>query len=378
MKNVLYFQWPWRMWLDRATGIYRYAGAHGWNVDAVKGGHPIPDIPRSLSFWRPDGCIVEGGYTEQPRFNSSVFGKTPVVYCDANRKRMKGPYSGIEHDPVKTAITGANELLRQNLSSYAYVGHILRREWSDFRRDALVFAVAGMHVFSPHHVKSVEDFFVRIAPWLAELPKPCGLLAANDEIASLVLRACRLGHIGVPDEIAVVGIDDDRLVCENTVPTLTSVVTDFERSGYLAAELLAERIEEPRAQHRLVRFGADGIVCRGSTVKFARRDDAVRDALEFIRKESCCGISASDVLKRMPGSRRQCEIRFRDKVGYSIGEKISEVRISRAKEMLLKKYVSVDSISSACGFNDPSSFRRVFKKSVGLSPREWRSAQNAR
>ena len=126
--------------------------------------------------------------------------------------------------------------------------------------------------------------------WDEGLPRPCGLLAANDTTADIVLRVLKNMRIKVPEEIAVVGIDNDPLVCENTVPTLTSIAPDFERSGYIAAEMLDARMKGGAVGNELRTFAAMHVIHRGSTRILKRKDDAIKNALEFIREKASDGI----------------------------------------------------------------------------------------
>ena len=127
------------------------------------------------------------------------------------------------------------------------------------------------------------------------------------------------------------------------------------------------------APARLVRFGAAHVVRRNSTVKFRRRDEAVLKAVEYVRLHACAKLSAADVCALIGGSRRQAEYRFAKLVGVSIGEQIRSVRIARAKELLLRRGISIESIYVECGYESASSLRRAFKKATGLSLRDWRN-----
>ena len=238
------------------------------------------------------------------------------------------------------------------------------------------FRVQGLtDAFEPGGPDSVSAFFASIRPWLRALPKPCGLLAANDISGDLVLQACRMERLGVPEQIAVIGIDNDELVCAHTTPTLSSVRADFEQSGYLAAKLLDDIASGRAAAPCEVHFGATDIVRRNSTRKFARRDDAVRRVLELIRARACEGLSAAEVCKEIGGSRRQAEARFRAFANRSIGQEIAAVRVERAKSLLIKRSMAIGAIAGACGYESDSALRRAFKKATGLSLRDWSNAQ---
>ena len=379
-RNVLFFQYPWRLWRERLAGVYRYAKKVRWQVSVAEYGRNFESITSALKFWRPDGLIVEGGYTELSDFRQSDFRGYPTVFCDARASRMRRPYSGVAHDSSITAMMAAKELISLGFSDYAFVGNLQPRDWSDHRRDVFAKAVAAagghLNVFESSTVQDLDVFRERLSPWLSELPRPCGLLAANDATADIVLRLLRNRHIKVPEDIAVVGIDNDTLICENTTPTLTSVAPDFERSGYLVAEMLDARMNDRRLKDELQTFSALQVIHRGSTRILKRRDDAIKKALEFIREKAADGISPRDVIKQIGGSRRQAEYRFREFVGMSIGEELLSVRLETAKKLLANPSIPIGAVAERCGYSDDSLLRRAFKSTTGLSLSEYRKSMS--
>ena len=379
-RSVLFLQYPWRLWRTRLAGIYRYAAKVGWNVQIAEFGLTSMPIRRELAFWRPDGCIAEGIVTERYGNSVSDFGSTPVVFCDANKAKMPRRYFGVEHDSEATAMLAAKELFSLGFRNYAFVGNIRPRDWSLQRQEAFAKAVAEAGktfcAFAVERDRSTAEFFERIRPWLRSLPKPCGIMAANDISGDLVLQACRMELIDVPEEISVVSIDNDELVCEHSTPRLTSVMPDFELSGYLAAKMLDDAMSGRGAPH-VVKFGATHVVRRGSTISLPRRDDAIHRAIDRIRLDSCNGLTAAEVCRDIGGSRRHAESRFRKATGQSIGEAIMAARIERAKGLLLNRGIPIDSIFCECGYDSPVSMRRAFRNATGLSMREWRSSQNS-
>ena len=378
MKCVLFFQFPWRLWRERLSGVYRYAEKARWQVCVAEYGRNFSSVSEALSFWKPDGVIVEGGYTELPDFRRSDFQRYPTVFCDANPTRMHGGYSGVVHDSAQTALLAARELLGLGCDAYAYVGNLQPRDWSERRQEVFANAVsqAGHRFFSFGSGEGGDfaGFRARLREWLSKLPRPCGLLAANDATADIVLRELRMLRIKVPEEVAVMGIDNDTLICEHTTPTLTSVVPDFEKSGYLAAEMLDALMGGRGTSHSLAAFGANQVIHRGSTRLLKRRDDAIKNALEFIRRNISSGISPRDVVRQIGGSRRQAEYRFREFVGKSIGEEIGRVRLEAAKKLLADPSVQIGVLAARCGYGDDSSLRRAFKAATGMSLGEYRKS----
>lgn len=378
MRNILFFQYPWRLWRQRLAGIYRYAKASGWHVSVAEYGRNFDSVSGALDFWRPDGIIVEGGYTECEDFSQEAFCGVPAVFCDARASRMTHPYFGVMHDSSVTASFAAKELISLGRPNYAFVGNLQPRDWSDQRRDVFAKAVAKaggrFDVFETPPVRNFALFRERLRGWLGTLPRPCSLLAANDATADLVLRLLRTIHVKVPDDVAVMGIDNDPLICENTVPTLTSLDSDFERSGYIAAEMLDSVMNKAVGRGEIRTFAAMHVVRRGSTRMMKRQDEAVLKALEFIREKVADGISPRDVVERIGGSRRRAECRFRDLVGRSIGEELLAVRLETAKKLLAAPGLPIGLISARCGYSHDSTLRRVFKSATGMSLGEYRKS----
>lgn len=377
-RNILFFQYPWRLWRDRLAGVYRYAKKVRWQVSVAEYGRNFESIDAALKFWRPDGLIVEGGYTELADFRQVDFKGYPVVFCDARASRMRRPYSGVVHDSSETAMLAVKELLSLGFSDYAFVGNLQPREWSEHRREVFAKAVkaAGrrLDVFRSGAAEDFDAFRERLRPWLAQLPRPCGLLAANDTTADIVLRVLKNMRIKVPEEIAVIGIDNDPLICENTTPTLTSVAPDFERSGYIAAEMLDMRMKGEKSKEELRTFSAMHVIHRGSTRILKRKDYVIKKALEFIRERISDGISPRDVVMHIGGSRRQAEYRFREFVGKSIGEEILAVRIETAKKLLADPSIPIGAVAVNCGYSDDSLLRKAFKSATGISLSEYRKS----
>lgn len=375
-RNVLFFQYPWRLWRERLAGVYRYAKRAGWQVCIAEYGRNFESIPAALRFWRPDGLIVEGGYTELANFRQADFNACPAVFCDARASRMRGAYSGVVHDSLETARLAARELLSLGFPNYAFVGNIQPRDWSDVRRKEFARLVAAegrnLAVFQPEALEDLDAFRENLRSWLAALPHPCGLFAANDATADIVLRVLRDIRTRVPEDVAVIGIDNDSLICENASPTLTSVAPDFESSGYIAAEMLDARMNGRCTVDEIRTFGALHVIRRGSTRILKRRDRGIKKALEFMRRNISEGISSIDVVRQIGGSRRQAEYKFRDLVGASIGTEINAMRIEAAKKLLADLSLPIGLVAARCGYANDSSLRRSFKAATGMSMSEYR------
>lgn len=376
MKTVLYFRFQWRLCQRYASGVYRYARKAGWRVQLIDAGRNTPSARQAIDWWRADGCIADWLFMDRMGWTPDAFGALPAVFIDVNRSEPYRCRSSVDHDPSECVRLAMDELLSLGCGDYAYVGTVEDLAWSARRCRVFETCVAAAgkrsHVFIPGTAGGVDAFYRELRCWVASLPRPCGIFAANDKVANRVLNVCSSEGIKVPESIAVVGVDDDELICENAEPTLSSVRPDFEGCGFRAAELLDRIMKRPNRRPEHLTYGSETIVRRNSTRLFRRRDAAVRDAVEWVRLNACRGITPADVLSRIGGSRRSAEMRFRDFSGRSIGEEITAVRLDRAKALLAKPLVPINTIYAECGYADPTSLRKAFRKAFGRSLREWR------
>ncbi len=380
MKTVLYFYDNTFAMVRRSlSGILPEAKNLRWHVEPIDLTGRTHMLGRLLRFWNPDGIIVHGALARHAVFRSDIFGSIPVVWCDADSSRLRSPHSGVLHDSRETARKMARELIGLGFDSYAYVGWFERRDWSVEReavfREETALAGKMFGAFNPWNrgrCANIVDYLEKLETFLLRLPRPCGVLAANDATAVYVLRIAEKSGIVVPDEMAVAGIDDDDLVCENSVPTLTSIAPDFARSGKLAVGLLARRLSSPHICHEIVSYGSTDVVRRQSTRRFAQKDIRVIKAVEYIRLNACKGVGVADVVREMGVNPRTAEIRFKEIAGHSMRDEILTVRIARAKEMLANPRNSVDAVALACGYSDARTLRHVFRKHCGISLRSCR------
>jgi LacI family transcriptional regulator len=213
----------------------------------------------------------------------------------------------------------------------------------------------------------------RVAGWLKKLPKPLGLMACNDIRGQEVLSACRAAGITVPEEVAVIGVDNDEMLCELSDPPLSSVSLDTERIGYEAAALLDQMIAGKKNLDLPILVLPAGIITRRSTDVLAIEDRHIANATRFIRERACVGIDVSDVLKFVPLSRSTLERRFLRLLGHSPKEEILRTRLDRAKQLLAETDLSLAQVADKVGFQHPEYLSVIFKKKTHLTPGEFRA-----
>jgi LacI family transcriptional regulator len=232
------------------------------------------------------------------------------------------------------------------------------------------------------HVCNVAN--MDLARWLAELPKPAGVLGCNDDWAHRVLNVARRAGVNVPDEVAVLGVDDDELFNALVTPSLSSIAIPVEQIGFTAARELDRLMDGKAPQTRTIMLAPVRVVARESTDVLAIGDQEVASAIRFIRNQSTRPLLVDDVLEHMPLSRRSLERRFRRAVGRSISGEIRRAHVERAKRLLVTTDLPMPRIARASGFTSATRFGIVFRNETGQSPTAFRrkarvrpAAQNA-
>ena len=343
MKTVLFFISSTRhSCKSRLDGICRFARTCDWHVQAVERAYHRIAVKETLEFWRPSGVIVECGNPAQ-EFNRRAFGNLPVVWFDAKPgSRGEGAYMGLASEEV--AHVAARELLDLEYGHLAVVGFNKPIFWSKIRDRVFAQDVraAGRSLersFVPDPEATAIDQRKRLIEWLKALPKPCGIFAVNDVMGGEVLEACGQAGVKVPDEVSVLGVDNDETICENVKPTLSSIAPDFEQGGYRAAKLLDDLMKKKSTAAREETFGVVRTVLRESTRRLSYgevRGDVVTKTLEYIRRKGPQGATVADVVSELGCSRRLAEMRFREATGRSILEAMHDAVFDQACDLLRK------------------------------------------
>lgn len=380
MKTVLYFRSYSNFNASRKlAGVMRAAHEFGWNVQTIDTGRETTDetVSKLLELWHPVGIINESaaGTADLPL---STYGKTPVVFIDRNPQTYGRKCSCVFNDSSANVRMAAQELLSLNPACYAYVPWHEPLFWCREResafRDLLRLHGKSLVRFPGKRDTGTDSYSIdELGAWLNRIPHPAGVLAANDYTGRQVIAAASRVGLSVPGDVAVVGIDDEEIICENTQPTLTSIRPDFEALGEESARLLQKIILRQVREPTSVQVGPVKIVRRESTLRLHTSDLLVSQAVDLIRRKACEGLTAQDVLALFPVSRRQAEIRFRRAVGRSILDEIQRVRIEKAKSLLLsREQPNLTAIANFCGYATSSALYKTFTKETGLSPLSWR------
>ena len=323
----------------------------------------------------PDGIIVVFN-----AINPAMLWKTrrppvPTVFID----RPTG-VSAKGREPVcvfgdaeSYARLAAHELFRTGFGDYAFLPWPDDPPWSRERYECFSRIVVqegkSFHPFRPPRGGAATDLVAHVAPFLESLPKPCGIFAANDGLGEAALRVCATRGWAVPQDIAIIGVDNMDFICETTKPTLSSVCQNLEGDGRAAAELLDRWMESPGRRPRSRATQALCVARRASS--FFLPDIRVARAMEFSRVHACEeGFAPPKVARSMGLGRSQTDLLFRRVLGRSILDAIHDARLVRAQD-LLRAGKSASYVADTCGYGSLVDFRRVFKRRVGATVRKW-------
>ena len=356
-------------------GIARYISSHHqWSVffEQHELGTPPPSWLAS-SHW--DGILCRP--TDAALAKRLKRMKIPVVDLNDLHDNLKLPWVGSNHKAI--GCLGAKHFLERGFRHFAFCG-FSNELWARQRREGFR-EVAGkdnlpIPVYeSPWRGSNVSRWDVEIkqlGKWLHDLPKPIGIMACNDARALHLLNACHEAGVLVPEEVAVVGVDNEEIFCELCNPALSSVAPDAERIGYQAAELLNQLMSGQTPSSQRILIDPLHIVTRRSSDTLAIKDRTVAAALRFISDQALHGCTVKDVVNFARVSRSFLERRFRQYLKRSPQAEIRRVQVSRIKQLLTETDFTLERISELSGFEHPEYMSVVFKRLVGQPPGQYR------
>lgn len=367
---------------QKLRGIFKYANLYGpWDFHLI-GERAVEQKLLHYRKWGGTGIITDGYDPEL--MQRAVESRLPVVIIDPpdytlplleNRK-----FNRVDCDSFAVGEMGARYLWEHNFKNFAFVGAIHNPRWSNdraigFSRYLSEQGVAS-HVYGTISEEEKSDWAVEekyLRRWLLALPKPIAIMAAMDVRGRQILEVCRKLGFNIPYEISVLGVDNDELLCQSTNPPLSSIVTDEEGAGFLAAKILDDRMKRRNAIPVAATYDPISVESRRSTEAIMIPDKLVVSALEFIWMNSGITISSTDVVKHLGYSKRMVELRFRKAMGHSIMDEIQKVRLERIRSLLQGTDLSIGEISRICGYESESYLGKIFKARFGITMSEYRS-----
>ena len=357
------------------TGVLRYAATHDDIEVHVQSGASALEEFSVLGDWQPDGIVTQPSSAEglvRGRVRAAVVFHAPTPKLSVQTRAM-------DCDNAAAGALAARHLIHHDLRHFAYVDALYEPTWSVRRGEAFAeeIAKAGLPaplVFSARLNNTLAEETGDLKRWLRTLPKPCGIFAVNDLRASHVLAVCRLAGIAVPEQVQVIGVDNEEYLCETASPPLTSIEPDFEGGGYAAMQMVVAMLAGRTVPPGPASYGIRGVVERRST-----RDDRgtariVNLALDFIRLHATTGGTAAGAAKAAGCSASLLQRYFRKTLGRTVVQEIQRVRLEKACRLLRCTETPIGEIAALCGYEDESYLKTLFRRTYGTTMRQWRKS----
>jgi LacI family transcriptional regulator len=358
-------------------GIANYAHHHGpWSFYWEPGG--LEKAWPTLRKIEADGVILR----DVKKVNEALASGLPAVVIGHRQSEIPGLVNVVT-DSEAIGRMGAEHLLQCGFKHFAFCGYsdnpLEKTVWSEVRGEFFSARIreAGFPKTDRYALSDRAKDWPKerrsLPQWLQGLPKPVGLMACNDECGQQVVEACKLVGLSVPDQVGVIGADNDEVVCGLTDPPLSSVAINFERAGYDAARALDKLMRGARGVPPRIIAAAPHIVTRRSTDFVATDEPHLTRALQFVRDRARTGISVDEVARAAGLSRRALEKQFRGFLGRSILEEIRRVRTDHIARLLVETDLPVASIAGMLGFTDAHHFARYFCSAKQMTPLRYRN-----
>lgn len=356
-------------------GVIRFQREHGpWSVYFKPQGLGAPP-PRWLGSWRGDGILAR--VDDQRMADAVLRAGVPAVDLRGALAGLKLPLVGVNNRlVVKMAV---EHFVDRGFRHFAFCGTPYGENRNqDERSERFVHAIAGrgftcdtFRARAPG-VLSWDAEQREIATWLRQLPKPVALMTCHDDRGQQVLDACLRAGIAVPDEVAILGVDNDPFLCNLSTPQLSSIDVNPEAVGYEAAALLDRMIKGGRSIQKPLLLDPRGLVVRQSTDVTAVSDPHVAHIARLIRTHATGRLSIKEIVGRVPVSRSALFRRFKDLIGHSPKEELTRVRLARARELLCHSKLSVATVAERAGYDEAKHFIAVFRRATGQTPLRYR------
>lgn len=361
-------------------GINAFSNAHQrWHVDLLA---PVSGFVGELRTIQPDGVLL--GPLSTSRECAATRDLVPFVVGAIGQHSQNEP-SGItevEADDFEVGRIAAKYFIEKGYKHFAYVG--TAASWSLKRQAGFVEQVKA-EVGREVAYHNYEDIFTvvqggwerpplgaSVLAWLQSLPRPLALLTCNDLRGRVIAESCLDSNIRVPDDVAILGVDNDDLECELTHPPLSSVQIPWKEAGYRAAELLEDLMEGKHRKPHQHLIKPTVVVERQSTDTLAIADPDISAAIRFIRENAHATIGVDDILRVVPAARRSLEKRFRAILGRTVLEEIRRVHVECAKRLLVSTSLTMPDVADKSGFASAAWLSKTFRQLTGQTPTSYR------
>lgn len=340
-------------------GVREYTQANRlWQLAVAE---PTAKNLRALKREKPDGVI---GLFHSPQLEQAARAlRIPAVNASCRCKGNRLPI--VLPDNLAIGRMVAEHFLQRGFRNFAYAG--FRDHYSsELRRQAFIEALQE-EGYDCHCLPDGQD-----ARSIRAIPKPVGLMACNDSRASQMIGACMRTRVKVPEEVAVVGVDNDETLCEMADVPISSIDPASRRVGFEAASMLDRLMRGEPLDQKTVVVSPIGLVVRASSDALAVPDDQVATAMRYMQAHACDPMRVEDMMGVLQVSRRTLEKRFRTIFGRTLHDEIRRLQFERARQLLCETDMRIPQVATRCGFKDPKRFTTLFREEFGSPPIAFR------
>lgn len=366
-------------------GIIEYSkGQEPWVVcrmpPSFKEKEGMEGVIRWAVKWNADAIIGQFSHND----DISLFKRYGIIALAQDYEIRFEEIPNITSEYFLTGSMAADFFLGRGFRSFAFFGYensIWSHERGEGFRQRIEAAGHGdsFHIWEKQSLKSIWYYdHETIGAWIRTLPRPLALFACDDTQANKILETCRVLKISVPNDIAVLGVDNDETICDLSYPTLSSIDLNIVKAGYDCAGLIDSMNGNPDAEFHDVIISPSSIINRQSTDIYSTDDPYTRKAISFIHDNVCRNINVKDVLAEVPVSRRLLETRFKRVTDSSIYQYIKKIRVEKFAELLISSDEPINSIANKLDYLEHKNMSRIFKSVKGCSPEEFRKKRRIR
>lgn len=318
--------------------------------------------------WKADAII---GQLNNEGLNLSDKLNIPVILQNYHHRSIK--YSNITGDYKGTGTMAANFFIKRMFTNYAYFG-IKGVVWSDERMEGYKKKIkySGGNYFSFECSTDKDKIRKEVSEWLRNLPKPIALFCCDDEHALYISEICKLENINIPEDISLLGVDNDELICNISDPPISSIELEVEKGGYMVGKHIHQLIKNEVNDPFNIVINPIQIILRQTTEKHNIQDPYILKIVKYIESNYSSDLSIDKLITKYPFSRRNLEIRFKKAMKNTLYQYILNCRIERLAYLLIATELSLSELAIEVGFKDYTNISRLFKKYKGCTPIEYR------
>lgn len=361
---------------DFLTGVSRYVATHQELELSLSGFYIASNEDFLARNYSPDGVILCNNHPDEHPVRQLKSVKAAVAIHWWSKASLPKKTVAFMNDDLAIAQLAAEHLIGNKLTHFAYIRGNRNSGWDGMRCTAFAKSIrkAGFSCeVLPPDVPGAESCDRDLLKgFLKSLPKPCGIFTSYDVVGKIVLDCCRACSIAVPEQIQVVGVDNTGIICDNTIPTLTSVDVGFTEAGYAAAERLHQMLRGRKGGRQVVSFKPRAIVARGSTYDFRGIGSSVAAACEFMRIHALEPIAPEHVATAVRSSLRTLQLNFQKIRGEGIAEHLRKLRLEHVCRLLRETQMPLKQIPSYCCLGNTAHAKTLFRRTYGLSMSAYR------